>query len=161
MRKIIFLLSMAVALSLSALLAQAAEVYVQSVKAKIVSGPSFKAPVIAEVAKGKKLESTGREGGWVKVRYDSKNGYVFSLLVSNHRPLEKVGYIKSGDAEIKQGVRRRASSYTSAAAARGLASDDRRRLSKEESANYGALEEMESFTVTDAEVASFSQEKQP
>lgn len=131
------------------------EYYVQSVKAKVMSSPSLKSAVIAEVAKGFKLTASGREGSWVKVRFSDKNGYVSSLLVSTHPPFEKSGIIKGEDADIKQGVRRRASSYTSAAAARGLTQDDRRRLSKEEKVDYESLEKMEAFTLSDDELARF------
>jgi uncharacterized protein YgiM (DUF1202 family) len=131
------------------------EYYVQSVKAKVMSGPSFKSGVIAEVAKGHKLAASGREGSWVKVRISDKDGYVSSLLVSTHPPFEKTGVIKGEEDDIKQGVRRRASSYTSAAAARGLAQDDRRRLSQEEKSDYESLEKMEAFTLSPDEVTRF------
>jgi uncharacterized protein YgiM (DUF1202 family) len=131
------------------------EYYVQSVKAKVMSGPSFKSGLISEISRGYKLTSSGREGSWIKVRISDKEGYVSSLLVSTHPPFEKTEVIKGGDAEIKQGVRRRASSYTSAAAARGLARDDRRRLSKEEKIDYESLEKVEAFTLSSEEVARF------
>ncbi|MCK9418033.1 MAG: SH3 domain-containing protein [Nitrospirae bacterium] len=133
--------------------------YVQSVKAKVMSGPSFKSGVISEVSKGHKLSSSGKEGSWVKVRISDKDGYVSSLLVSTHPPFEKTGIIKGEDAEIKQGVRRRASSYTSAAAARGLAQDERRRLSKEEAIDYYSLDKVESFTLSPDEITRFMEGK--
>lgn len=133
--------------------------YVQSVKAKVMSGPSFKSDVIQEVAKGQKLASSGKEGSWVKVKIADKDGYVPSLVVSTHPPLEKTGVIKGEDGEIKQGVRRRASSYTSAAAARGLASDDRKRQGQEEKIDYDSLEKMEAFTLSPQEVARFMEGK--
>jgi len=80
---------------------------------------------------------------------------VSSLLAATHPPFEKMGVIKGEDAEIKQGVRRRASSYTSAAAARGLAQDDRRRLSKEEKVDYESLEKVESFQLSSDEISRF------
>jgi uncharacterized protein YgiM (DUF1202 family) len=129
--------------------------YVQSVKAKVMSGPAFKSPVIGEVAKGHKFVSPGREGGWIKVNHGGKEGYVSSLLLSTRLPLEKTVLIKGEDAEIKQGVRRRASSYTSAAAARGLAADDRRRLSKEEKVDYESLEKVEAFQLSADEINRF------
>lgn len=135
------------------------EYYVQSVKAKVMSGPSFKSGIISEVPRGHKLTSSGKEGFWVKVRISDKDGYVSSLLVATHPPFEKTGVIKGEDAEIKQGVRRRASSYTSAAAARGLAQDDRRRLSKEEKIDYESLEKMEAFTLSSDEVTRFMEGK--
>jgi len=161
MKKQFLLLLMVVmgVLSATVLYAQT-EYYVQSVKAKVMSGPSFKSGVISEVSKGHKLTSSSREGSWVKVRISDKDGYVSSLLVATHPPFEKTGIIKGEDAEIKQGVRRRASSYTSAAAARGLTQDDRRRLSKEEKIDYESLEKMEAFTLSSDEVSRFMEGKE-
>ena len=129
--------------------------YVQSMKAKVLSAPSFKSSVLGEASKGTKLAAAGKEGNWIKVSYYGKDGYVSSLLVTPYPPLARAGLIKTDESEFKQGVRRRASTYTSAAAARGLAADDRRRLSSEEQSDYAGLEMMEAFTVTDAELAKF------
>jgi hypothetical protein len=129
--------------------------YVQSVKAKVMSSTSFKAPVLGEVGKGYKFDASGREGSWVKVKFNDREGYVSSLVLSTHPPFGKTGVIKADDGDIKQGVRRRASSYTSAAAARGLAQDDRRRLSKEEKADYDSLDKIEAFKVTPDELSKF------
>lgn len=131
------------------------EYYVQSMKAKVMSATSFKSPVMGEVGKGHKFISSGKAGTWVKVKYNNKEGYVSSLLLSTHPPFDKTGVIKGDEGDIKQGVRRRASSYTSAAAARGLAADDRRRLSKEEKADYDSLDKIESFKVTADELNRF------
>lgn len=151
----LFLLMFIVGVLLTNVLYAQTEYYVQSVKAKVMSGPSFKSGIISEVPRGHKLTSSGKDGSWVKVRISDKEGYVSSLLVATHPPFEKTGVIKGEDAEIKQGVRRRASSYTSAAAARGLAQDDRRRLSKEEKIDYEALEKVEAFKLNADEIARF------
>ncbi len=129
--------------------------YVQSVKAKVMSGTSFKSPVLGEVGKGFKLLSSGKQGSWVRVRFKDRDGYISALVVSTHPPLSRTGIIRAEDSEIKQGVRRRASSYTSAAAARGLAQDDRRRLSKEQNADYDSLDKVESFKLTPDEISRF------
>ncbi len=133
----------------------AAEVYVQSVKAKVLNAPSFKAAVLAEVTKGYKFTVLGRQGSWVKVQLSAGEGYVPALLVSARPPLSSSGLIKAEDGEIKGSVRRRASTFTSAAAARGLAADDRRRLSMEEKVNYDALAEIESVKISDDELSRF------
>lgn len=129
--------------------------YVQSLKAKVMSAPSFKSAVLGEVSKGNKLVVTGREGSWVKVRYDAKEGYVSSLLLSTHPPIEKQAFLKGEEPEIKEGVRRRASTFASAAAARGLTQDDRRRISREEKIDYGSLEKVDALSVSTEEVMRF------
>lgn len=141
---------------LSATFAQAEEVfYVQSLRAKILSGASFKSKVLGETAKGDKLVALGRMGTWVKVNYAGKEGYVSALLVSTRPPMEKLGLIKADEGDISHGVRRRASTYTSAAAARGLVQDDRRRLSRDEKVDYQGLEKVESVMITNADIAKF------
>lgn len=157
--KKLFVLSflITVVLSPGALFAQDAY-YVQSLKAKVLAAPSFKSKVLGEASRGTKLASSGREGGWVKVSYYNKEGYVSSLLVSTYPPIMKKGLIKGGEeAEIKQSVRRRASTYTSAAAARGLAADDRRRLSREEKVDYESLEKIEALALSEDEVTRFAE----
>lgn len=129
--------------------------YVQSASAKILLESSFKSKVIAEVGKGQMLTSTGQQGSWIKVKFNGKEGYVPSLLLSTHPPLEKTMVIKAEDSEITQGVRRRASSFTSAAAARGLTKEDRERGDVEEGVDMQALKKMESLTVTDDEIKQF------
>jgi hypothetical protein len=129
--------------------------YVQSVKAKVLAAPSFKSNVIGEASRGARLSSTGKDGGWVKVSYFGKDGYVAAILLSTSPPMAKHTMIKASDTEFQQGVRRRASTYTSAAAARGLAADDRRRLSGEDKLDYDGLERVEKYTVSDAELTKF------
>lgn len=157
MRKsVLFFLFLVILLSVSSLAAAQDIYYVQSLKAKILSSPSFKAKVIGETSKGSKLVTIGREGSWVKVLLNRQiEGYVSSLLVSKYPPINRQSVIKGDEAAIKQSVRRRASTYTSAAAARGLAQDDRRRLSTEDKLDYGGLEKMESVSVSPEEVARF------
>ena len=129
--------------------------YVQSVNARIWIGTSFVSKVIGEVGKGQMLVSTGREGRWVKVKYNGKEGYVPFLLLSTHPPIKRTEIIKAEDSDIKQGVRRRASSFTVAAAARGLTKETRERGEIDEGANFNALNKMESLAITDEEITQF------
>ncbi len=134
--------------------------FVQSVKAKVMAGPNFKAKVIGEASKGTPLAGRGREGNWMRVQFSSHEGYVSALLLSKRAPLKPQGFIKTEDADIKQGVRRRASTYTSAAAARGLGADDRRRLSAAEKADYTSLDRMEAFSLPQDEITKFASAKE-
>ncbi len=133
--------------------------YVQSLKAKVMAEPSFKSKTLDELNKGTKLTSLGKVGSWIKVTYKTKTGYVSSMLLSAHQPMERLSLIKGEETDIKQSVRRRASTYTSAAAARGLAADDRRRLSRDEKVDYGALEKVEAFTLSNDDVKRFMEGK--
>lgn len=135
--------------------------YVQSVKAKILSAPSFRSNVISEVGMGQALTLKSKDGSWIKVTFGGKEGYVSSLLVSTHPPLKRAGFIKADDSEIKQGVRRRSSSFASAAAARGLTKEDRKRADIDEAVDYKALSNMEALAFSEDEVTKFMEGSQP
>jgi hypothetical protein len=135
------------------------EYYVQSVKARVMSAASFKAQVLAEVPRGSKLVSSGRKGSWIKVAVGEQEGFVFSMLLASHPPLERTSVISGEGKEIREGVRKRASSYTSAAAARGLAQDDRRRLSNEEKVDYDSIGRIEAFKLSQEEIGRFMEGK--
>jgi hypothetical protein len=154
--RIFITIAVSIALCMIALQTSAQEIfYVQSVKAKVLSAPSFKARLLGEASRGTRLSSIGKEGSWVKVNYYGKDGYVAAILLSASPPMAKLAIIKAGDTEFQPGVRRRASTYTSAAAARGLAADDRRRLSGDDKLDYDGLEKMEKYVVSEAELLRF------
>lgn len=135
--------------------------YVQSAKARILSSPSFKSAVLGEASRGSRLSVIKKEGRWVKVVFYGKQGYVAAILVTPYPPLAMKGLIRAEDTDFQQSVRRRASTYTSAAAARGLAQDDRRRIGGLEKADYDGLALVEAFTVTEAELARFLEGNRP
>jgi hypothetical protein len=131
--------------------------YVQSASAKVLSEPSFKSVVVATVAMGDMLSATGKEGSWVKVNIAGKAGYVSALLLSAHPPLKKTQVVKADEPEIVEGVRRRSSTFASAAAARGLTKGERQRADGEEGSDFSALKKMEALTYTEAEVTRFAE----
>ena len=157
MRRLVLLIfiSSTVLLLLSGTLWAQGEYYVQSLQAKVMSKPAFKSTVIGEASRGTKFLSLGREGNWIKVSFYAKEGYLPAILLSTHPPMRRVGLIVGEEGAIKQSVRRRASTYTSAAAARGLAADDRRRLSKDEKVDYGSLEKIEKFKLSADDISRF------
>lgn len=156
MKAFFFACILVVALSASVFAAET--VYVQSVKAKVMAEPSLKAEVVGEVAKGHRFDGAVKEGGWVKVKMGTREGFVSALLVGPKPPLDKQGLIGE-ESEIREGARRRASTFASAAAARGLTADDRRRLGKEEKVNYEALDKVEAFSLTEKEITAFAEGK--
>lgn len=160
-RKLILLGVIAAGWSLGAFAQSEQTYYVQSSKARILAAPTFSSKVIDEVALGQKLVMKGRQGSWIRVERNGREGYVSTLLVSARPPMARVKYIQAEDGEIKQGVRRRTSSFSSAAAARGLTKDDRKRADIDDGVDYKALYKMESFSVSENEVTQFAEGEKP
>ncbi len=158
MKKQLLMFMMLLPAMLYSVLAHAETVYyVQSVNASVRSDPSFGAKIIAKVAKGQTLTSISKEGSWIKVKVDGKEGYISSLLVSTNAPMAKQTVIKAEDEDIKPSARRRASSFTSAAAARGLTDEDHKQEGAEAGPDFKAVEKMESVKVTPEEVKRFKE----
>lgn len=153
-----FILSTLLSTLLAFTLAHAEEsvYYVQSANATVKTDPSFSAKVLAKVAKGQTLTAVSKDGNWVKVKVDGKIGYISAFLVSNQPPMEKQTVIKANEEEIQPSARRRASSFTSAAAARGL-TDDENKDAKDAPPDYKAVEKMEAIKVTPEEVNKFKE----
>jgi len=129
--------------------------YVQSSKAKIMKSPSFKSKVVVTAKKGQELTVVKKKGRWYEVKVDGKTGWVSGLLVSSSKPIEKVSVFAKADKDISKSARRRASVMTTAAAARGLAEDDRRRLGAETKMDYAAIEKVDAITISEKEVDAF------
>lgn len=143
-----------VAVLLVAPFAQAADIYVQSVKAPILSGPSFGSAKLAEAAKGDALKELEKKGGWHKVSYKDKTGWISRLLISAKPPAGRVSVLEGTSENLETGARKRASAFTTAAAARGL-SEDRSRVSDKYRVNFKGVERMEAVKINDDEALNF------
>jgi hypothetical protein len=132
-------------------------IYVQSLKAKIMSHPKFDSQLLCNVNRGDMLQVVEFDSGWYKVSTESFDGWINGLCVAEHPPMNKITVIKGDTFDLEKNARRRSSTTTSAAAARGLTPAERRRLSDENYSDYYSLNELENFTekITDEEVEAF------
>lgn len=137
--------------------ASAADLFVQSVKAPILSAPSLGSSKVAEAVKGESLKELEKKGDWYKVGYKDFTGWVSRLLVGSKPPSGKVSVLEDTEERIEKGARKRASAFTTAAAARGLA-EDRARISDKYRVDYRGVELMEAVSISDEEASRFLQE---
>lgn len=134
--------------------------YVQSARASLQDNPRLGGARVAELKRGDALVELESAAGWYKVRFGSKIGWVSRLVVSPKAPLGVVSVLGGkSDNEIEGGARRRASGFTTAAAARGLA-EDRARLSQKFRVDYEGVTEMEELRIPSDEAAAFVQDKE-
>jgi len=133
----------------------AADVYVRSVRAKIFAKPSFKSEIIEVATRGETLATLKKQGKWIKVDFSGKTGWVSKYLVSNSPPMKRVSLLAGGKS-LQKSSRRRASAFTSVAAARGLSDYDRaRRGQKGYMVDFDALERMEGINIDEDEAVKF------
>lgn len=133
-------------------------VYVHSVTAKLFAAPQFGAETVAQLKKGVELRVLAQKAGWHRVRHNGTTGWIPRLLVAEQPPLSKVTLIKGGKKPVADTARRRASSVTTGGATRGLAADERQRVSDTARHDYSAVSSMESLHIEDDEALQFLDE---
>jgi len=143
-----------IVLMLFASSASAIAFYVQSVKAPIMSKPSFSATKLTEAKKGDTVSQLEVKGYWRKVNYKGKVGWISKLLVSTRKPAGRISVLERSGENLQTGARRRASQFTTAAAARGFA-EDRARVSDKYKINFAGVEKMESIKISDEVAMAF------
>ncbi len=147
----------AAVLMLFAAQAMAETGYVQSRTAKLLASPAARAEVVTELVKGDAVEVVETQGRWLKVSSGDKTGWISKLLVKNQPPKGKISVLEE-NKELEENARRRASTVSSAAAARGLRNEERARQSDDSVADFSAVREMESERVSEQEAMEFMEQ---
>lgn len=156
MKRLIMAVSISIVLALTTSGFASEVVYVQGIEANILSKPSLSASSLGKALRGDKLIVVEKAGGWYRVNYRDKNGWVAKILVAPNPPMKKIAAALTGEeASIEKEARRRASAVTLAAAARGLTEEDRKRLGQKEMADYFSLERLEAIVISESEVFDF------
>ncbi|PLX97195.1 MAG: hypothetical protein C0621_00740 [Desulfuromonas sp.] len=119
----------------------------------MMATPSLGGERVAVVERGTALTVLETAKGWYRVESDGRSGWVSRLLVNEQPPLAQVSVLASSEEELDKSARRRASTFTTAAAARGLA--DRARVSQQYRADYEGVRKMESLEIGKDEALAF------
>ncbi|MEM7182227.1 MAG: hypothetical protein AAF518_15030 [Spirochaetota bacterium] len=152
--KKILLLGIALLFS-GTLFAKQKVLYVTSPSAKLMKTASFGSGTA--LRRGDKLTVLGKSGMFYKVRVNGKSGYVSKMFASSKRPGSKVS-LRSGKSSRGSSARRRASSYSETASARGLTSSEKIRVRGNAGEyDYTAVQWMESQSekIKQADLESF------
>lgn len=141
---------------MSFLIANAEEIYVQSVKAKIKQEPNSSAADAFEVERGNTLEKIETQGLWIKIKFKNKTGWINKILTSPNKPVGQSDLLKLTDESVEKVTRKRTSNYSVSASTRGLVSSNRNRANaKKYRANFKSLEDLEDQGVSKQEVNDF------
>jgi hypothetical protein len=134
--------------------------YVQSIRADVYTQPSIGSKKVTSLSKGDMLNVMTEQGPFYKVETGNQTGYVYKLLLGN-TPVSGSAKLYSrlqsffGRIEtITEKSRRRPSSYTATAAARGLR-EKREHFAKLYKSDYESLERFEAIAISDEEALDF------
>jgi len=132
-----------------------ADFYVKSLKAPLLPEARNGVPPIIQLERGTKVEAGKQEGPFTAVKVAGQSGFVNKLFLTDRPPEAKSSLLKQ-EIDISTKARRRASGFTSAAAARGLKEDsDAIFKTLGDDADGAAVKKVEAWNVAEAAAADF------
>lgn len=133
---------------------QANTLYFKSLKGKLMAEPKSSSNVIAELQRGNELKELEKKGGWIKVEVTGKSGWVAKILTSSKPPGKKTSLLNK-KVDLSKKARKRASNFSSSAAARGLMPTQEEISYKMQKENTKALKEMKSFRIEEEKASQW------
>ena len=132
------------------------DLYVQSVNAPVYAMPDTASGIMATHERGTKLAGIEQKGNWHMIRVGGKTGWIYRFLVNDQPPPETgtSSTLINQYSDYSAKARRRPSSYTAAAAARGLR-EKRPGFAEKYRLDYETLEKIEAIEITREELTAF------
>ncbi len=131
--------------------------FVKSLKVKMTEAPKYGTKMLLILKRGNKVEKLDQDKNWVKIKYQNKTGWVHKYVLSNKPPRKRISLL-ARKVDITSKARKRASTFTSAAAARGLVTTDKKGLVQKEKHDFVALAKIENVFVDPEEALLFISE---
>ena len=122
--------------------------YIKSLQAPLLESPDPKAKIKTAISRGTEVKSEKVEDLFVKINFNNQVGYINKLFLSS-TPVVNKSSILNENVDITSKARKRASGFTSAAAARGLKEDSDDIFKNLGDADVLELKKMEALLVND------------
>lgn len=130
--------------------------YVQSATAEMRAEATGSAPSIRTLTRGAQVTKLGEKGLWMQVQSGSDKGWTNKLFLSPHAPIGQAALLSETNETIEKSSRKRAPAYSVAASARGLMTDERKRMGQEKyKTDYEALKKMERSSPSEQQATTF------
>jgi hypothetical protein len=130
------------------------DLFIQSFKAPLFKSPSIGCEKLMVLSKGERVKGIEENKNWYKVQCQDKIGWIYKLMARKTAPLDNSKVFGDQIAELSDNVRRRPSSFSTTAAARGL-KEKRKRFSDKYVLDYQALEKIEAMVINPKEAIDF------
>lgn len=132
---------------------QADSAYIKSYRTNLLeTAGGKKTPIVLK--RGTRVDTVKKQGLWVFIRTEKNSGWVHKLVLSNKKPLRRISLLRK-KVNISHKARKRASTFTSAAAARGFLDSGHNVLKDLGEPDFVALAEVETVTVDPDEATRF------
>ena len=151
------LMTLLAGLIMIAIPAFAESLYVRSFRISLHEAPQHDSPKIASLKRGEQVKPLRKQKNWTMVRHQDREGWVNQLALSSKPPRKRVSLFKK-EIDISSSARKRASTFTSAAAARGLMDSGREKLEIKGGPDFEAVARMEGVEVDVKQAIAFINE---
>ena len=128
--------------------------YIRSFRAFLMEEPTHGSKKLTQMERGTAVEKISEKGLWTQIKVNTQKGWVSKMVLSPTQPKAPISLLAQ-ETDIAENARRRASSYSSTAAARGLVESGRTRIHAHQLANYEALEILEQQHIAEQEATQF------
>ncbi|MBI1862326.1 MAG: hypothetical protein HYR96_15535 [Deltaproteobacteria bacterium] len=123
-------------------------VFVQAVHVDLKEEPKASSATVASVNRGEAGQVIETKDIWMKVKMGKRTGWISKLFVTNHKPVGNADLMKDVKQNLATTSRRRPSSYSVSATARGLMTSERGREGREMYETDGeALDKIEKYSL--------------
>lgn len=151
---LVFLVSL-----LGSVSAWAEEMYVMAAQTSITMEPKAGSAKVMDVKRGDALSVLEKKESWLKVKINSKEGWISKLFVSNMKPIGQATLNKDVTVNLEKSSRRRTSSFAATASTRGLNADERVREGRElYQQDYDSLKKVDAYQVKPEKLEKFKNE---
>lgn len=161
-RSIVLLFTLMIGLSLP-VETFAYNAYVQSVHADVYQSPTLKSQKAMSLVKGDSVDVVKESGSFFLISYKGSKGYIYKFLVdkrevsTSEKLYSRLQSFFHKIESVSGKSRRRPSSYTATAAARGLR-DKRQNFAQSYVSDYESLSRFESIVIGEDEALAFLKE---
>ncbi|MFZ4713650.1 MAG: hypothetical protein ACOYL6_08065 [Bacteriovoracaceae bacterium] len=142
-------------------LTEAKTLYIKSLKAPLLKEAKMGSTTITILERGAQVEEVKQSDKFVEVKNGSSTGFVNNLFLTSDAPSQKKESLLEKDVDISTKARKRASGFTSAAAARGLKEDSDDIFQYLGEADGARLKEMEALHIEASVGVAFLSERSP
>lgn len=130
--------------------------FIQSLKAQVKAEPSTDSKTLVELKRGDSVKFLAAQDLWYQIETGKEKGWVSRLFVGVNMPVGAANLNKDVKTDLAKASRKRSSSYTVSAAARGLAASERLREGREEfQADFEGLNSVEQEIIVNEELDNF------
>ncbi len=134
---------------------QAKTLYIRGLQVFLQDAPAQTGTKGMKLNRGDQVEQISEQGMWIKVKVADHEGWLPKFALADQSIPNRVSMLNQKEVDLSANARRRASTYSSTAAVRGLTADARKRVNTLQLPDYYALDDLEKQSIDETVAVQF------